>query len=73
VPTDEELGLPIGTSDEHELLLAWLRFQRGAVLRKVDRRDEPQARRHLEAFARLAPRSYDAWRVREELAAARAP
>ena len=37
------------------------------------RRDEPQARRHLEAFARLAPRSYDAWRVREELAAARAP
>ena len=30
--------------------------------------DEPAARRHLQAFARLAPRSYDAWRVREELA-----
>jgi len=32
------------------------------------RGDEPAARRHLQAFARLAPRSYDAWRVREELA-----
>jgi len=44
VPTDEELGFPIGTSDEHELLLAWLRFLRGAVLRKVDGLDEAQAR-----------------------------
>ncbi|HTO13706.1 MAG TPA: tetratricopeptide repeat protein [Candidatus Binatia bacterium] len=32
------------------------------------RGDEPAARRHFQAFVRLAPRSYDAWRVREELA-----
>jgi len=36
------------------------------------RGDDKGAQRHREAFARLAPRSYDAWRVREELAAARA-
>jgi tetratricopeptide (TPR) repeat protein len=32
------------------------------------RGDEPGFRRHLEAFARLAPRSYDAWQIRETLA-----
>jgi Tfp pilus assembly protein PilF len=32
------------------------------------RGDEPAARRHLQAFARLAPRSYDAWQVRQTLA-----
>jgi tetratricopeptide (TPR) repeat protein len=32
------------------------------------RGDEPGARRHLQAFVRLAPRTYDAWRAREELA-----
>jgi tetratricopeptide (TPR) repeat protein len=31
------------------------------------RGDEPAARRHLEAFARLAPRTYDAWQVRQAL------
>ena len=36
------------------------------------RGDDAAARRHREAFARLAPRSYDAWQVREELAAAKA-
>ncbi|HEU5195267.1 MAG TPA: hypothetical protein VFW70_11060 [Methylomirabilota bacterium] len=35
------------------------------------RGDESAARHHRESFARLAPRSYDAWRVREELAAAK--
>jgi tetratricopeptide (TPR) repeat protein len=42
------------------------------ALAEVARRrgDEAGARRHREAFARLAPRSYDAWQVREELAAA---
>jgi tetratricopeptide (TPR) repeat protein len=33
------------------------------------RGDEPAARRHFEAFARLAPRTYDAWQVREALRA----
>jgi tetratricopeptide (TPR) repeat protein len=32
------------------------------------RGDEPAATRHLQAFARLAPRSYDAWQVRQTLA-----
>ena len=32
------------------------------------RGDEPAHRRHLEAFARLSPRSYDAWQIREALA-----
>jgi tetratricopeptide (TPR) repeat protein len=32
------------------------------------RGDEPAVRRHLEAFARLSPRSYDAWQIREALA-----
>ncbi len=32
------------------------------------RGDEPARRRHLEAFARLSPRSYDAWQIRETLA-----
>ncbi len=32
------------------------------------RGDEPAVRRHLEAFAKLLPRSYDAWQVRETLA-----
>lgn len=31
------------------------------------RGDEPAARRHLQAFARLAPRTYDAWQVRQAL------
>ena len=36
MPTDEEIGFPAGTSDERELLLRWLAFLRGAVIRKAD-------------------------------------
>ena len=32
------------------------------------RGDEPAARQHLQAFARLAPRTYEAWQVREAVA-----
>jgi tetratricopeptide (TPR) repeat protein len=32
------------------------------------RGDEPTARQHLQTFARLLPRSYEAWQVREALA-----
>jgi uncharacterized damage-inducible protein DinB len=32
---ESELGFPVGNPDERELLLSWLRFLRGAVLRKV--------------------------------------
>jgi hypothetical protein len=37
-------GFPAGTADERELLLRWLNFLRGAVLRKVDGIDHEQAR-----------------------------
>jgi len=37
-------GFPEGNPDERELLLAWLGFLRGAVLRKLDHLDEQQAR-----------------------------
>jgi uncharacterized damage-inducible protein DinB len=37
-------GFPEGNPDERELLLAWLDFLRGAVLRKLDGLDDDQAR-----------------------------
>ena len=45
MPTDEELGFPAGMSDERELLLAWLGYLRGAVIRNVDGLTDEQARR----------------------------
>jgi len=44
VPTDEELGFPAGLDDERELLLAWLRYLRGAVTRNVEGLTDEQAR-----------------------------
>lgn len=44
MPADDELGFPRGTADERELFLRWLRFLRGAVIRKVDGLSEDQAR-----------------------------
>ena len=44
MPTDEELGFPVGTSDERELLLRWLAFLRGAVIRKADGLGDEDAR-----------------------------
>lgn len=44
MPTDEEIGFPRGTADEHEVFLRWLGFLRGAVIRKVEGLDEQQAR-----------------------------
>src|SRR3954452_19847462 len=37
-------GFPDGNPDEHELLLAWLGFLRGAVLRKIEDLSDEQAR-----------------------------
>jgi uncharacterized damage-inducible protein DinB len=34
--SDADIGFPRGTSDERELLLRWLGYLRGAVLRKVE-------------------------------------
>jgi uncharacterized damage-inducible protein DinB len=42
--TDEEIGFPLGSTDERELFLNWLGYLRGAVLRKVDGLDDEQAR-----------------------------
>jgi uncharacterized damage-inducible protein DinB len=39
-----EVQLPIGTTDEQELLLRWLDFLRGAVLRNLEGLTEEQAR-----------------------------
>ncbi|MPZ60096.1 MAG: DUF664 domain-containing protein [Propionibacteriales bacterium] len=41
---DEEIGFPRGNPDERELLLGWLGYLRGAVLRKVDGLGEAEAR-----------------------------
>ncbi|MEO7746580.1 MAG: DUF664 domain-containing protein [Actinomycetota bacterium] len=41
---DAGAGFPRGTNDERELLLRWLRFLRGAVIRKVEGLREEQAR-----------------------------
>ncbi|MGH2365598.1 MAG: DUF664 domain-containing protein [Chloroflexota bacterium] len=43
-PTDEEIGFPRGNSDERELLLNWLAYLRGAVLRKANGLDDQTAR-----------------------------
>jgi uncharacterized damage-inducible protein DinB len=43
VPTDEEIGFPVGNTDERELLLSWLAYLRGAVLRDIDGCTDEQA------------------------------
>jgi uncharacterized damage-inducible protein DinB len=44
MPPDQPPDLPPGTSDERELLLRWLAFLRGAVLRKVEGISDDEAR-----------------------------
>lgn len=44
MPHDTEPNFPRGTPDESELLLRWLRYLRGAVIRKVDGLSEADAR-----------------------------
>ena len=41
---DREIGFPEGNADERELLLGWLNYLRGAVLRKIDGLSDEQAR-----------------------------
>lgn len=41
---EEEPGFPVGNPDERELLISWLRFLRGAVVRKLDGISDAQAR-----------------------------
>lgn len=40
----QEIGFPQGNPDERELLLGWLDYLRGAVLRKVEHVSDPDAR-----------------------------
>jgi len=42
--TDEEIGFAAGNDDERELLLSWLGYLRGAVVRNVDGLTDEQAR-----------------------------
>jgi hypothetical protein len=51
--TDEDIAFPLGSTDERELFLSWLRYLRGAVLRKLDGLDDEQAR--WRADERLLP------------------
>jgi Protein of unknown function (DUF664) len=41
---DEEIAYPVGNSDELELLLSWLSYLRGAVIRKIEGLSEVDAR-----------------------------
>ncbi|MGH9044122.1 MAG: DUF664 domain-containing protein [Acidimicrobiales bacterium] len=40
----QEIGFPIGNPDERELLISWLDYLRGAVVRKVEDLDDHSAR-----------------------------
>jgi uncharacterized damage-inducible protein DinB len=44
MPSDNGLEFPQGTDDERELLLRWLAFLRGAVLRKAEGVSDDEAR-----------------------------
>ena len=44
MPDEVEPNFPKGTPDECELLLRWLRYLRGAVIRKVEGLSEADAR-----------------------------
>ncbi|HZS93854.1 MAG TPA: DinB family protein [Chloroflexota bacterium] len=44
MPDDQDLGFPRGNPDERELLLEWLRYLRGAIVRKVSGLSETDAR-----------------------------
>jgi len=43
MPSDADIGFPRGNPDERELLLEWLGYLRGAVLRKIEGLDDEQA------------------------------
>jgi uncharacterized damage-inducible protein DinB len=43
-PGDAPVETPMGNADERELLLSWLGFLRGSILRKIEGLDEDQAR-----------------------------
>jgi uncharacterized damage-inducible protein DinB len=42
--TEEEIGFPVGNSDERELLLSWLNYLRGAVMRKIEGLSDDESR-----------------------------
>ena len=41
---DDDIGFPAGDPDEKELLLQWLRYLRGAVVRNLDGLNDEQSR-----------------------------
>jgi uncharacterized damage-inducible protein DinB len=44
MPSDEEIDFPVADPDERELFLRWLRFLRGAVVRKIEGLSDEDAR-----------------------------
>jgi uncharacterized damage-inducible protein DinB len=44
MPPETDAIFPVGNPDERELLLSWLDWLRGAVLRKIQGLSDPQAR-----------------------------
>jgi uncharacterized damage-inducible protein DinB len=44
MPTDDEIGFPTANADERELLLSWLTFLRGAVVRNLEGLSDDDAR-----------------------------
>jgi hypothetical protein len=44
MPEGDDIGFPTGNDDERELLLGWLRYLRGAVIRNVEGLSDEQAR-----------------------------
>jgi uncharacterized damage-inducible protein DinB len=42
--SDDDIGFPAGNDDERELLLSWLAYLRGAVVRNVEGLTDEQAR-----------------------------
>lgn len=46
--SDQDVGFPTGHRDERELLLAWLGYLRGAVIRKLDGLQDEEARWRLD-------------------------
>ncbi len=44
MPSDEEIDFPVADPDERELFLRWLRFLRGAVIRKIEGLSDEDAR-----------------------------
>ena len=67
MPSDNGPEMPQGTDDERELLLRWLAFLRGAVLRKAEGISDDEARVAVHQAGTPAERLYALAEQTEEL------